>query len=37
MADTAFKIVLATLVIHYVRDGVATLREFHRTLVPAIT
>lgn len=32
-ADRAFDVVLASLVLHYLEDWTATLREFHRVLV----
>jgi SAM-dependent methyltransferase len=34
LPDAAFDIVLATLVIHYVHNRMAALREFHRVLLP---
>jgi SAM-dependent methyltransferase len=34
LPDAAFDLVLASLVLHYLRDWVPTLREFRRVLVP---
>ncbi|UQI49674.1 class I SAM-dependent methyltransferase (plasmid) [Streptomyces sp. HU2014] len=35
LPDSSIDLALATLVIHYVRDRIATLRELHRVLRPA--